>query len=183
MDKLTRGELFILNEIDSVPDKIASAYVLRAAVKFTTRGFATVINRMVDNRLVARTDDGRITITFAGMQAHRKANALPQMRMVDYEPVAADRMSGDAFVMLARQILAQRGTGNFHNDWLEIRTNYNGLDLQVTRNGQMDARGTRLDHLTSTNPVTMVKDGNVIRHHGEYVWLTAHMRALIAKGA
>jgi hypothetical protein len=75
MDKLTRGERFILNEIDSVPDKIASANVLRIATKFTPRGFRTVINRMVDNRQIARTDDGRITITFGGMQALKAARA------------------------------------------------------------------------------------------------------------
>lgn len=65
------------------------------------------------------------------------------------------------------------------DEWMSIRTNYNGLLLEVTRQPQPIAKRGRRGHLSVINPVTMVsKDGEVIRHHGEYVYLTWHMRRL-----
>jgi hypothetical protein len=105
------------------------------------------------------------------------------MPMIDYDPKDADFVSGDEFVALARAVLESRNTGNFSNDWIEIRTNYNGLDLQVTRQKQFippDEPNHRKSHLCVSNPTTMVKNGEVIRHHGEHCYLTQHMRDLIA---
>ncbi len=102
------------------------------------------------------------------------------MLMIDYEPKDGDHVTGEEFVALARAVLEKRETGNFHDDWLEIRTNYNGLDLQITRNKQIVEPGDRRSHLGVSNPTTMVKGGEVIRHHGEHIYLTQHMRDLLA---
>jgi hypothetical protein len=101
------------------------------------------------------------------------------MLMIDYEPVDADFVNGDEFVAIARAVLANRNTGNFHDDWVEIRTDYNGLDLQVTRNKQIVEADHPRANLSVSNPTTMVKNGVVIRHHGEHCYLTAHMRKLV----
>lgn len=101
--------------------------------------------------------------------------------MLDYEPVAADDVTGDEFVALARELLRLRNTGNFADNWLEIRTNYNGLDLQVSRLRQLvPIEQPEKRHLSVENPVTMVSKGAVIRHHGEHIYLTTHLRDLIA---
>ena len=70
---LTKTERFLLNEVDSVPDKVVSANILRHAARLTPRGFGAVLNRMYDRNLLGRTDDGRVTLTFGGMQAMRAA--------------------------------------------------------------------------------------------------------------
>lgn len=101
------------------------------------------------------------------------------MLMIDYEPTAEDDVSGEEFVALARRVLDSRSTGNFSDDWMEIRTDYNGLDLQVTRKSQIVEEGDRNSHLRVSNPTTMVSKGEVIRHHGEHIYLTQHMRELL----
>ncbi len=101
------------------------------------------------------------------------------MQMWEYDPTDEDRMSREDFVALAERILDKFNTDNLSNDWVEIRRNYNGLKLEITRQAQRFAAGTRNDHLRVSNPTTMVtKDGEIIRHHGEYVWLTRHMKEL-----
>lgn len=104
------------------------------------------------------------------------------MRMVDMKNDDHEYLEGDEFVALARAILAKRNTGNIANDWLEIRTNHNGLDLQVRRCRQMDAEDHPTEgHLRVDNPVTMVMNGEVIRHHGEHTYLTRYMRDMLEK--
>lgn len=100
------------------------------------------------------------------------------MLMIDYEPQPHDHVSGEEFVALARAVLDKHSTENFHNDWVMIRANYNGLDLEVTRNRQIVDDDHRNSHLSVSNPTTMVSKGEVIRHHGEHCYLTQHLRDL-----
>jgi hypothetical protein len=101
------------------------------------------------------------------------------MLMIDFEPGPDAHVSGEEFVALALDVLSRYNTGNFHDDWLQIRTNHNGLDVEITRNRQIVEPGHRNSHLGVSNPVTMVVNGEVIRHHGEHEYLTQHMRDLI----
>lgn len=54
----------------------------------------------------------------------------------------------------------------YKDDQIEILTDYNGLDLQVT-------------WVVNNNPTTMVMKGDVIRHHGEHTFLTKHLNHLV----
>ncbi len=95
------------------------------------------------------------------------------MNMIDYKPVDTDHITGKEFVALARLILAKYETNHYEDDWMEIRENYNGLALQIRRKAQPGAT----DHLRVDNPVTMIDhDGDILRHHGEQIYLTTHMR-------
>lgn len=80
-----------------------------------------------------------------------------------------EQMDRDSFAELAKTILDQRGVDigwrEYSDEIVTIRAGFNGLDLEVTRND-------------NNNPVTMVKRGAVIRHHGEHIYLTAHLRRL-----
>lgn len=70
--RLTKTERYLLNEIDSCPDKVARLTALRIASRLTWRGFRTVINRMIDRHLIAHTEEfERLTITFGGRRALR----------------------------------------------------------------------------------------------------------------
>lgn len=102
------------------------------------------------------------------------------MRMIEYNPVGDDRMTREDFIALAWKILKHKGLTEFEDDWIAIRSNYNGLDLQVSRKAQPDAKGTDRDHLSVSNPVLMVKKGEIIRFNGEYVHVSNHMRELVA---
>ena len=101
--------------------------------------------------------------------------------MIDYQPTDADHVGATEFVNLAREVLATRNAGNFADNWLEIRTNYNGLDLQVSRLRQfVPLEREDVKHLAVDNPVSMVNNGEPIRHHGEHIYLTQRLRDLIA---
>lgn len=78
-------------------------------------------------------------------------------------------MKADDFVRLARKIL--NGKASYDDAFISIRADFNGLDLQVTRKPMTFIS----EDLPGTNPVTMVKNGQVIRHHGEHVYITNHM--------
>lgn len=80
MTKLTKSERFLLNEVDSCPDKVARVSGLRQAAVagrdgLTYRGFSTVLRRLEDGNLLGRTDEGHLALTFAGMMAMR-ANGM-----------------------------------------------------------------------------------------------------------
>lgn len=73
MANLTKSEVFLLNEVDSMPDKVVDFSALRRAPHgLLPTGFARVIDRMVRKNLLAR-DYGNVTITFSGMCALRDA--------------------------------------------------------------------------------------------------------------
>lgn len=67
---LTKTERFLLNEVDSVPDKVVRRSILRFSARhLTIVGFRRVVDKMVNRNLLAQNDDGTVTITFGGMQA------------------------------------------------------------------------------------------------------------------
>lgn len=91
-----------------------------------------------------------------------------------------ERMDGEDFVELAYEILGKFQVSRYEDDLLEIRANYNGLDLEITRKAQdVDASDPRVGHLRVSNPTTMVMDGDIIRHHGEYTYLVPRMKELV----
>lgn len=71
MQHLTKTERFLLNEVDSCPDKVASRSALRSAARLTPAGFARVADRMINNRLVAPVGAGQLSLTVGGMSAMR----------------------------------------------------------------------------------------------------------------
>lgn len=75
MTTLTKTERFVLNEVDSVPDKVVSADMVRRACRLTPVGFRRVLDKMLERNLLGRTHDGRVTLTFGGMRAMR-ANGM-----------------------------------------------------------------------------------------------------------
>lgn len=98
------------------------------------------------------------------------------MQMKDLEVSKKDLMDGDAFANLATSILDRLGEDEYADEWVRIVRNHNGLDLEIQRRAQdVDDADPKIRHLGTNNPTTMVKKGEVIRHHGEYVYLTAHM--------
>jgi hypothetical protein len=70
---LTKSERFVLNEVDSCPDKVASPSSVRYAARLTPVGFRRVLDRMVNRNLLGWTDGRNLTLTFGGMQAMRAA--------------------------------------------------------------------------------------------------------------
>lgn len=94
-------------------------------------------------------------------------------------------MEDTEFVALAEKVLNAKGTpietvfqnGHvYEDDIVIIRSNYNGLGLEIERKAQNDPDNP---HLKVSNPVTMVDPkGVIIRHHGEYIYLTDHLKAL-----
>ena len=100
--------------------------------------------------------------------------------MTDY---TTERLDRDDFVALAKRVLDQRATTRYgqrfySDDVIEIAENYNGLDLEITRQARPEAAGTPDDHLRVSNPTTMVMNGEIIRHHGEHVYVVPHLKAL-----
>lgn len=88
------------------------------------------------------------------------------------------------FVALAERILEKFGTdthfGRKYSDaWIEVSRDYHGFE--VTRQKQdVPKEGHRRSHLSVSNPTTMVtKDGEIIRHHGEYCYLVWYMHQLM----
>jgi hypothetical protein len=109
------------------------------------------------------------------------------MRMIDCQPTMEDRMGGPEFVALAEQVLDRLGGEpnrfggrTYEDDWVRLDSNHNGLDFQVTRKAQDIVGDHPESHLRVSNPTTMVRDGEMIRHHGEYMYLVAHLRRLAA---
>lgn len=104
--------------------------------------------------------------------------ALP----ADHAPRALPALD---FVRLARSIVEQRGLPRrsamqpdgleYSDNLVRIRTRYNGLDIEVERR---PIRDDRYPELAVSNPTTMVRDGIVIRHHGEHCHLVPHLEAL-----
>ena len=88
------------------------------------------------------------------------------------------------FVALARRVVEARGEPRdgapdsriYEDDRIQIRTNYNGLDLEVTRKKMPNSADASLR--TVDNPTTMVSDGKIIRHHGEAYAVEDHLERL-----
>lgn len=94
-------------------------------------------------------------------------------------------MEKEEFVALARKILDEMGERDslgrrvYSDDWVEICTNTGGLELEITRQKQPVMEGMNRSHLRVSNPTTMVvPGGEVIRHHGEHIYITWHMKQL-----
>lgn len=90
-------------------------------------------------------------------------------------------MDRETFVATARNLLEEFKVENYEDDWIKIRTNWNGLDLEIRRceMPREAAKAANLDHLSVDNPTTMVSKGVIIRHHGEHAYITAHMVKLL----
>lgn len=99
-------------------------------------------------------------------------------------------MEEEEFVNLAASILGKHGSEydqgrRYHDEWIDIRSNCNGLGLEVTRQKQnvkvgQDGERVHRSHLSVSNPTTMVTGkGVVIRHHGEHCYLVWHMKQLM----
>lgn len=79
MTRLTKTEKFMLNEVDSCPDKTASLGSLRSACPLTPQGFRRLTVKMTESNLLAWADHAdlgsALTLTFGGMMAMR-ANGM-----------------------------------------------------------------------------------------------------------
>ncbi|NDV50361.1 hypothetical protein [Salipiger sp. PrR003] len=82
--------------------------------------------------------------------------------------IPTEYLEPEKFVTLARDILD--GEREFEDERMLIRRDFQDLDLEIRRKSLPGKRGT--------NPVTMVKNGEIIRHHGEHVYLTQHMKGV-----
>lgn len=105
------------------------------------------------------------------------------MNMIDLPFENIISMDRNEFVALAESILTLHGKPTargmeYQDDWVRIVTNFNGLDLQVTRQAQNVDKDHLHSHLSVSNPVTMVSEGQIIRHHGEHCFLVWHMKKL-----
>lgn len=70
---LTKSERFLLNEVDSVPDKVVRWSLLsRAPHRLTVRGFSRVIDGLLRRNLLSRNYD-TVTLTWNGILALREA--------------------------------------------------------------------------------------------------------------
>lgn len=87
---------------------------------------------------------------------------------------SAKTMSREEFVELALSIVGNDMA--YEDDVVIIRKNFNGLDLEVTRKPMPDVA----EEFRGSNPTTMVKDGDIIRHHGEHSYLVDHMKEVAA---
>jgi hypothetical protein len=67
---LTKSERFLLNEVDSVPDKVVGWSLLKmtAGRHLTNTGYSRIMDRLLRRNMLAR-DEGTVTLTFAGMCA------------------------------------------------------------------------------------------------------------------
>ncbi len=71
MTTLTKSERFLLNEVDSVPDKNVNWSLLRQCARaggLTVTGFSRVADKLLRQNLLTRDYD-RVHLTFKGMQA------------------------------------------------------------------------------------------------------------------
>ena len=87
-------------------------------------------------------------------------------------------MHPDAFVAAARRVVEAKGEPfldglRYRDEVIEIVLR--GGDLDVTRKPVEDPDRP---HLAVGNPVTMVRGGRLIRHHGEAHHLHGHLAAL-----
>jgi len=83
-----------------------------------------------------------------------------------------EHMPAEHFVDLANWVLGNKKL--YADHMMKITRNTNGLDLEITRR-PMPQHG---EHLKGTNPTTMVKGREIIRHHGEHCYLVEHLSTL-----
>ena len=98
--------------------------------------------------------------------------AIADANLVAFPHMVAKRIDRQEFVDFAYAVLGDQKS--FENDFLCIRRNYNGLDLEVTRK-PIWSEGR---FVQGSNPTTMVRDGEIIRQNGEYVHIAGHLEAL-----
>lgn len=93
----------------------------------------------------------------------------------------AEHMKAEEFVSVAFAILEKFEVERYQDDLIDIRKNFNRLNLQVERKAQdVDRNDPAVSHLSVSNPTTMVMDHEIIRHHGEHCYLVPHMKKLLA---
>ena len=94
-------------------------------------------------------------------------------------------MKDDEFVEMAHEILKKFGSHQknlmtdglvYEDDIIEIKENYNGLDLEIERKVIHD---NEHPELRVSNPVTMTSKGSIIRHHDEHCYLVPHMKSIL----
>ena len=80
-------------------------------------------------------------------------------------------ISREEFVQLALEILGDNK--KYEDDILKIEKEpfASSLDLEITRKKMHET-----NHLRVENPVTMVKEGRIIRHHGEHMYAPKGLR-------
>lgn len=99
--------------------------------------------------------------------------------MIDKSEVIPKRCRPDDFVRMALIVL---GDLEFYEDELIeiVHLRHRRADdfLEITRK-PMSQNGIEYTELNCDNPVTMVADGKIIRHHGEHLYLTVHLEKLV----
>lgn len=102
--------------------------------------------------------------------------------MIDKSEITPKRCRPSDFVRMASIVL---GDAEYYEDELiEIRNEPRSDDkmFEITRK-PISQNGTPYTELLVDNPVTMRYKGSIIRHHGEHIYLTAHLEKLVeAKG-
>lgn len=72
MADFTKSELAIMNAIDATPNKVLGWTECRQAANLTIRGGRTVVNRLLDYGVIARSEHPdtyrELTLTFKGMR-------------------------------------------------------------------------------------------------------------------
>ena len=75
---LTKGEVTILQALDQTEGKVLDFQSLLKALETTPRGARTIINQMLDQRLIDHSEAPEtyrdLTLTFKGMQALKGIN-------------------------------------------------------------------------------------------------------------
>lgn len=98
--------------------------------------------------------------------------------MIDQSQIIKKRCRPDDFVRMALIILGDLKV--YEDELVEIRneSRRSGQFLEITRK-PMSKNGSEENELRVDNPVTMVSDGEIIRHHGEHLYLTTHLEKLV----
>lgn len=99
-----------------------------------------------------------------------------EVKMMGHGEFETEDCSREEFVQLALRILGD--SQKYEDDILLIEKEpfASCVDFQITRKEMHPT-----NHLRVSNPVTMVKDGKIIRHHGEHIYLVPHMKRLVER--
>lgn len=99
---------------------------------------------------------------------------------MDISEIHPKRCHPDEFVRMALLVLGDKP--EYVDDLIEIRKVGYGWnarkELEITRRPITNLQGTD-QFLSCDNPVTMVYEEKVIRHHGEHIYLTEHLEKLV----
>lgn len=194
--KLDRRELAVLGALAGAVAGSTGPELYQVARSFGVSSgvfewAAPRLKKLQQRGLVERTTEKRLSafvwrITATGKEMLKASTGDAAEAVPDAGP---RRMTPDEFVSTAQRIVNALGrprTSVFQNGLefedgpLRIRTNFNGLGLEVTRL-RIEKPGYP-ELAQTTNPVAMVaQDGSIIRLHGEHVHLLERMSELDAR--